>query len=144
VVEIDHLVRVGVRQRVQDDPVNDGEDRGVRADGERERQDGGDGERRSSPQPSRREQQILPCVLEPRGDDGVHRVLAIGEWAAESRSRLPVRLIGGQAVRAPFLLDQREMRLDLLPQVVVQATASEHVQDAGDQRHSGYGPQPRA
>jgi hypothetical protein len=69
VVQIDQPIRVGVRQRVQDDVMHDGEDRRVGADRQGQRQHGGQRERRTSRQPPRREHELLPHAFDRRGHE---------------------------------------------------------------------------
>ena len=50
-IQLDHTVRIRIGQRVQHDALHDGEDRRVRADGERQRQHGRQRERRTAREP---------------------------------------------------------------------------------------------
>ena len=68
----------------------------------------------------------------PRGDDRVERPLAVDEWVAEPLPRLPAGLAGAQAVRPAFLFDQRQMRFELLPQVVVEARAANRIPEPAE------------
>ena len=55
----DEALGIGIRQRTPEHAVGDGEDRGVEADAERERGEGGQGERRLAPHQSQRVTHVL-------------------------------------------------------------------------------------
>jgi hypothetical protein len=66
VVQDDDAFGIRIRQRVQHDALDDGEDRGGGADGEGERQDGGQRERRTAREP--------PCRVSNLRDLRAHRL----------------------------------------------------------------------
>ena len=70
---------------------------------------------------ARGEADILARVLEPRRDHRVERPLSVRMRIAEPRPRIAPRLVGGQALAALFLLDERDMRVQFLPKVVIHA-----------------------
>ena len=55
----DEAIGIGIRQRTPEHAVGDGENRGVEADAERERGEGGEGERRIAPHQSQRVTHVL-------------------------------------------------------------------------------------
>ena len=55
----DEAIGIGIRERTPEHAVGDGENRGVEADAERERGEGGEGERRIAPQQSQRVTHVL-------------------------------------------------------------------------------------
>ncbi len=86
---------------------------------DREHQNRGSGEPRRAAQRPDCVPKVAPGVLDPDGDHGVEGAFAVGERIGEPRAgaRASFRCVG--AARAILILDQREMRLDLLPQVVI-------------------------
>jgi hypothetical protein len=76
--EAHQLIRLRIRQRLEQHRVDHAEDRGVGADAQRERQHGHDGERRAPPEPAQRESKIPPervhhATSTPSGAPGTRR-----------------------------------------------------------------------
>ncbi len=66
IADRDETIRIGIRKRTQQDGVHDGEDRGVRADAERQREDGRGGEAGCAPQHAQAVADVLAERVEPR------------------------------------------------------------------------------
>jgi hypothetical protein len=81
VIQLDQPIRLGIRQRVQHYALHDGEDRGVGADRERQRQHGGDGERRAACQSSQGVPQLLPDSVHGDLLDRRLRLECVAEFA---------------------------------------------------------------
>ena len=111
-VDVDELRRTNDRQRVKQDRVDDGEDRGVEADRDGQRQDGGEGEARIPAQTAERIADIANQVLQPPTARVPHR-FADGVGAPQPHPRLPPRFARVQA-RAQVLLG---LHLQVEPQL---------------------------
>jgi len=118
-----------MRQGPQDDTRDDGEDRRIHADAERNGENGGCRESWSAYEHPRGEADILAGVLEPRRDHPVERPLSVRLRIAEPRPRITPRLVGGQALPALLLLDERDMRLQFLSEVIVHARPAHDIQE---------------
>jgi hypothetical protein len=64
-VERHESLWIANRQPPQQEGIDETEDRGVRADAERERENGDEGERGRAPQRPERVLQIAPCIVDP-------------------------------------------------------------------------------
>ena len=118
-----------MRQRPQDDTRDDREDRRIRADAERNGENGGCRETWSAYEHARGEADILAGMLEPRRDHPVERPLSVRPWVAEPRPGITARLLGGQASSALFFLDERNMRVQFLSEVIVHARPAHDIQE---------------
>ena len=110
------------------------EDRGVRADAERQRQDGDDGEGRVEAKQSRAVPEIAPGAVEKA--DGIHLIDFLADQGSVAKfapGRVP-RLGGQHPARDVLVGFNREMRLELASAFVVPAGAKEKPPQA----HAGF------
>jgi len=101
----DEPVDVGVRQRLDQHGLDDAEDRGRRADAERERDDR---HRRDAGRPApgpESETHVAADVAQPRNGVGIARSIFRGREVAEAPARREHRFVGGHAA-ARVLVDQ--------------------------------------
>ena len=95
----DEAIGIGIRQRTPEHAVGDGEDRGVEADAERERGEGGDGERRIAPHQSQRVTHVLRERFDRREDPRFARLFAQPQRIANPPPRGRPRLVAAHAIR---------------------------------------------
>jgi hypothetical protein len=116
-----------MRQGPQDDTRDDGEDRRIHADAERNGENGGCSETWRAYEHARGEADVLARVLEPGRDHRVDRLLSVRPWVAEPRPGIAARLLGGHASSALFFLDERHMRVQFLSEVIVHARPAHEI-----------------
>ena len=114
VVERDQPVRVAVRQRVQEHPIHDREDRHVGADGEREREHGCASKRRTAAQHPGGVAQVARDVFEP-GEDAL---FAIGVCCHGQSAKFERRVSLGFVVRHAGAQVVRDVRVEVAVQLV--------------------------
>jgi hypothetical protein len=126
------------RQRTQQHGVDHVEDRDVRADAERKREDGDRAEAGVAAQHAQREGGVLPELLEPDPAPAVARHLPHQQRVAELAARCGLCLGFALAALAPLAHRLREVSLDLLAQLFVAPAAEERQPAAHGSLRSGF------
>src|SRR5579864_805499 len=114
--ELDDAVRLGVRQRPQQDRVDDGEDRRVSADAQRERQDRHRGEAGTLPQYPHCIKKILKEILDAIHPSPIAAFLFPLFESIHGAESGMARLLGAQALGDMFL----NLSLQVIPQFLIQ------------------------
>ena len=132
------LVALGKRERAQDDGVEGGEHRGVRAHAERERQDNGD---RETWAPRERPDGVAD-VTQTRVDDQRHvhvaRALTLQWYVAELQVRAAARLVWRHALGTEFVDALGDVERHLALDVAFQTRGSDAVAEAAQPRHDRF------
>jgi len=131
--DFDELLGMRHRQRAQAYRVEQLEDRRVRPDAEREREDGDDGKSWIEPQQSQAVSQVLPDRLEEA--EGVHAVDLLADLrdVAQLAARRVARLGAAHPARDVLVGLDRQMRVELarplvVPRAAIEKTSPAHVQ----------------
>ena len=112
VVDAHHLVRPIDRHRPEEKGVRDGEDRNVRANAERERQERDNGEARATEDQAKRVVKVPPEVLEPAEGASVAMGVLLSLRTDHAASRRLGRR-GRQTAASEILFGKSEMSADL-------------------------------
>ena len=112
------LFRVAHRQRAQQHRVHETEDRGVRADAQREREYGDDREGRTPPQRANRIADIRECAVEPGEKVNVACPLFLRGRIARLPVRSRLRVALAHAGRDEFIAALRDMMGEFAIQIV--------------------------
>ena len=105
------------RQRPEQDAVGDRVDGHGRADPERERQDGRDGETRIAPQPPPGEPHVMPQAFEPRFPPHVPHPVLDGLRASKLRTGGPPRVLAGHTAGHLLLDHGLEVLLEFVAEI---------------------------
>ena len=135
VLERDHARRVRIRQRIQNHAIDHRKDGGVRANGQRQRQHGRNGERRAAAQTAPGKQQLLAEIFDPHRHNRLQGSLTGHHRTAKARECAPPGLFRAEAIGTLLFLDQREMDRNLLTELVVKAAPANDVPEAMEGRH---------
>ena len=131
--EADQAVAAGKRQGLEGQAVDNREDRGVDANPESHRPDGGGGEARIVPERPHGVQHVAPERLDRRSRAcASHRLLHLLE-AAQFQSRLPFGLLARHAALHPLLHRTREVGAQLRVHLALLARPAEEIPDCGEQ-----------
>ena len=138
--EHDEPRRLGVRKGRDERGVEDREDRGVRADAERERRDRDDREPRAAPEHAEGVAEILPEGFEPRaGARLAHGLLDLRD-APEIDPRLAARLLGAHPGGLVLVGEHLDRRGDLVLEVPLDAPPPEDIaREAADSSREAHG-----
>ena len=133
----DEPIDVAIRQRLDHYRRDDAEDRGGRADAERERGHGDRGDARRAPPAAEREAEVACAVAQPRQPVGVARPLLRGREVAEPHARRAPRLLDAHPA-ADVLVGQRfEVEARLLVERRVGRRRTQRGAQAPNPAHGG-------
>lgn len=134
------FAKTGVRQRLQQNAVDDAEHRGVGADAQPECDDGEQRETGIGDELARREPEILQQPLEPAPPPRIPRLLPQDARVAESAMGRRARLVAGQTVRREVGLALLEVEAHLLRHLGLHAIATEQeTETAGEATEQIHG-----
>ena len=120
-------IRGGKRQRPKQDGVEQAEHRGRAANGDTEREDGGEREARRSHERPLRILQVAAEILDPHERPCVSMCVPYGVETAETTPRRSSRLFGGHAAPLKLLFEQRQMRRHLPLELALRRSGANHV-----------------
>ena len=128
-IEADQLPGLLIRQRRQQDRLDDAEHGGRAADAETERGDDHRRETGASAELPERVAQILAALLDPAEAVQLVDILPREGGIAESAARGDVRLVWRHALAEKALGEQVEVGIDFQPRLLVEAAAGQHEEE---------------
>ena len=126
---------IGHWKRLQQDGVNQSEDRGIRPNPQRNREDHGESEPRGPSELPHRIPDVLPELFQPENRAFLPVHLFCPFHIAVGTSRSKTCVVWAHASLPKIVLQQRQMRVDLPIQLCIQAAAAKQA-DALDKKTS--------